>query len=1137
MSSIKRLSWLIILLCCLLPALLYSLLATTTGSRWIIQQALQFSPVNISVSRVTGSLLHELTLYDVELSTPATTVTVGRATLSWRPFELFEQRLSIRSLVLEDAHLSVLDVAQQSTETEPQHTLQLPTITTPWPIVIDNLHITAAKFTSPSQTITLANIDLAASLHGADLVVDKLLIEHQQVQAQFDIQLSLQQQYPFAVKFILTNNTSAQPIELPPAHLTGTLSGTTEQLQLTTLFELADNPSVTASLTATVNQLQPLADWNADLVISKLPLTLLQPYLPNNLLDLGSLVNSASVDAAVNLNADRILVHHTSVNGLGSNAAGQFKLNGEIADYLHYAEKPERVSLRITSRAANIALSTGLEQQHEIILNSADMELSGSLNWYRVALASEWTLATGEDVTASLAGIGTQNSLALSEIDIAHRSFDASLTAQLGWLESPWAAVNISQFSGRLPLFAETYDLQLSGGFGFINGAISANQFNATVNGSQLTANGALSPSNELAVSLNVPKLSSWFSSDYAAAELSLAASISGDYLKQLDIRIEDLQLNSDQFGQWLTQQPTQITLPLDTFNAQTTELCLHELRPRNAATTCFSAVVTEPTVMIDINAEQLPLRLLNRFREADVAERIWGNVDATAHLEIARRDGAIHTMSGLFRSENTAITSLDDNLTSRLRDWQMSWSGNLDEVNATLQAYVADDDGQILGDLILTDVLSEQRLTGSLDLSINDLTLLQWLLPDLRYSGASAVANIGVSGSLAYPTFSGAVELVADEIGFAQSGLLLTKVRIALDDNSQPTGMLRLQGHARSGTGWISIDGIVNVAQRELNLAIDGDSFRAVELAMAEVDVSPELLIKVANQRIDISGTVTVPYARINEPDLSSSATVTNDVRLFINGDPVTSEDDSLYPIHANIRVILSDNVAINAYGFEGKVSGSIGIFEEPNKALRATGSIQVAAGNYEIYGQKLEIQRGVLIYNGGAIDNPGLDLRVVRTAASMTAAANEQVAVGAQVGGTLLAPDFRLFSSPTMQDADILSYLILGRPPGLGGENNLQLQALLLIGSQGTDLIGKRLQQTFGFDDFGIDSTADPLDTSFYVGKYLSPKLYVKYGVGLFENTNTFYIRYLLSDKLVIESTSSTEAQGGDILYTIEK
>ena len=84
---------------------------------------------------------------------------------------------------------------------------------------------------------------------------------------------------------------------------------------------------------------------------------------------------------------------------------------------------------------------------------------------------------------------------------------------------------------------------------------------------------------------------------------------------------------------------------------------------------------------------------------------------------------------------------------------------------------------------------------------------------------------------------------------------------------------------------------------------------------------------------------------------------------------------------------------------------------------------------------------------------------------------------------------------------------------------------------------MLGESLQETFGFDEFGIDSTMNPNDTSFYIGKYLSPKLYVKYGVGLFENTNTFLIRYLLSEHFIIETTASGEAQGGDIFYTIEK
>lgn len=157
----------------------------------------------------------------------------------------------------------------------------------------------------------------------------------------------------------------------------------------------------------------------------------------------------------------------------------------------------------------------------------------------------------------------------------------------------------------------------------------------------------------------------------------------------------------------------------------------------------------------------------------------------------------------------------------------------------------------------------------------------------------------------------------------------------------------------------------------------------------------------------------------------------------------------------------------------------------------------------------------------------------------ASENITATEDVRVGAQVSGTLQEPDFRLYSTPAMPDSEVLSYLILGRGSGTatGGNENLQLQALILLGSKGTDLLGESLQDTFGFDEFGIDSTMNPNDTSFYIGKYLSPKLYVKYGVGLFEDTNTFLVRYLLSDKLIIETTASSEAQGGDIFYTIEK
>ena len=54
--------------------------------------------------------------------------------------------------------------------------------------------------------------------------------------------------------------------------------------------------------------------------------------------------------------------------------------------------------------------------------------------------------------------------------------------------------------------------------------------------------------------------------------------------------------------------------------------------------------------------------------------------------------------------------------------------------------------------------------------------------------------------------------------------------------------------------------------------------------------------------------------------------------------------------------------------------------------------------------------------------------------------------------------------------------------------------------------------------------------------VGRYLSPDIYVSYGVGLVEAINTFTVRYQLSDQWHIKAESG-ESQGADIFYTIDR
>ena len=54
--------------------------------------------------------------------------------------------------------------------------------------------------------------------------------------------------------------------------------------------------------------------------------------------------------------------------------------------------------------------------------------------------------------------------------------------------------------------------------------------------------------------------------------------------------------------------------------------------------------------------------------------------------------------------------------------------------------------------------------------------------------------------------------------------------------------------------------------------------------------------------------------------------------------------------------------------------------------------------------------------------------------------------------------------------------------------------------------------------------------------MGEYLSPKLYLSYGFGLFEPGEVVTLRYELSDELSLRVSQGTEEQRAGIEYRIE-
>ena len=65
---------------------------------------------------------------------------------------------------------------------------------------------------------------------------------------------------------------------------------------------------------------------------------------------------------------------------------------------------------------------------------------------------------------------------------------------------------------------------------------------------------------------------------------------------------------------------------------------------------------------------------------------------------------------------------------------------------------------------------------------------------------------------------------------------------------------------------------------------------------------------------------------------------------------------------------------------------------------------------------------------------------------------------------------------------------------------------------------------------------STSDQIGTSLVLGKYLSPRLYVSWGVSLTESINTFKMRYTIDDRWTVKTEAGKESSA-DLVYTIEK
>ncbi|MBT2321334.1 translocation/assembly module TamB domain-containing protein [Variovorax paradoxus] len=227
-----------------------------------------------------------------------------------------------------------------------------------------------------------------------------------------------------------------------------------------------------------------------------------------------------------------------------------------------------------------------------------------------------------------------------------------------------------------------------------------------------------------------------------------------------------------------------------------------------------------------------------------------------------------------------------------------------------------------------------------------------------------------------------------------------------------------------------------------------------------------------------------------------------------------------------------LGKDFAVQGRGLTTRLEGELDIRSTVlNAPPRITGEVKTVKGQYRAYGQQLDVETGVARFNG-PFDNPALNVLAIRPNISQRA--------GVQITGSAQSPRVRLYSEPTLSDAETLSWVVLGRASATSGGESLLLQqaALALLGGLGKGGSGGGLASRFGLDEIGFKgpgSGGDLRESAVTVGKRISKDFYLTYERSLAGTLGSLFIFYDLTRRLTLRGQAGQQS-GIDLIYTVK-
>jgi translocation and assembly module TamB len=308
---------------------------------------------------------------------------------------------------------------------------------------------------------------------------------------------------------------------------------------------------------------------------------------------------------------------------------------------------------------------------------------------------------------------------------------------------------------------------------------------------------------------------------------------------------------------------------------------------------------------------------------------------------------------------------------------------------------------------------------------------------------------------------------------------------------------------HARAGDGAVEGSGQLDVAPGgplPLGLTLRFDHFLALRRETVEAAASGTLTARGSLTAPEVSGVLDLEHALIRPAGLPSQPpTLAADPTIAVVGleeppAPAAPEPGPGLPapLALGVTIRIAHDASIRRSDANIALGGEVVLAKAAREPAHLTGQVRLLHGWFEFQGRRFDIKEGTIALGGGTPPEPIFDV----TAGYRTSTYRITV----HITGPPNKPNLTFTSDPPLEQADILSVILFGKPArelGHGQSLALQQQALQIATGYVVPQLRESVLNALGLDTLEVAFPDQPqAPGQVRVGRYVSQDVILSLG-----------------------------------------